>query len=356
MKLGGNWFGTAVGCPPCASRGKRAGGGYISAVASIAGALFLMASTGMAETEKPKIYFSFDTELVVNAITDGVSATGYDLEKLEPRAAFEEFCSSKKPSIVVSVAEMSSHFEDICKTNEFGKVAKAELGFMTFVLVQKASDPPMTLTERQLYLALAELVPGDDDLELSAVSKWSDVDPALPDLPVKIILAPQGLESRGVFDGSAMVAGCRDISHIKRIFEADDRSAVCLKLRKDVVVEVSGSAAKLEALKNSGGGSITMLPDADYEKNKSWLRIIPFNGLLPTPESVVAEDYTLTVPVYVYAHTEQLSGDTLVPAVRSWFLEAISERAVHETGYLDQFGFTSLPTATREWQRKAYSE
>lgn len=323
-----------------------------------AGAFLLLPTTVLAEPNKPIVFHTLNLETFARAITDAISGADYELKPVYP-PDMEEACASGKlgePAVLLSSLELPAYIQEICGGELSGGIAKAELGFVTHVLVQKASDPPLRLSADQLYRALAKRIPAKDGFEANEARQWSDVDPELPNLPIDIILPSDGMSDRSIFDAEVLVGGCRDYEAVKLIFASESRLDVCVELRDGVASEVADAAARLIALRQKGSGSIAFVPDSIYESNQDSLRVIPFNGVLPTPEDIIAEDYTLTTPLYVYAHEEQVSGDQQVPAIRNWFLEAISERAIGDAGYLRQYGFISVPTAVREWQRKEYTE
>lgn len=323
----------------------------------LVGAIFLStASLARAADQQVEIVFSSSAAQVAQSVTQALSGHNYELKEMHSRVALEEFCKSdnvSKPMIVLSAVEMPAHIEDDCGE---GAVAKAELGYVALVLVQKSSDAPMTLTQRQIYLALAEFVASGETAERNKAKNWSDVDAALPNLPIKVFLPNEKQATRGIFDSEVMVAGCREFPAIRKIFEAETRMARCLKLQPELVGYDDTETERLAALKASGPGSVALVTEGAELDTGNSFRVIPFNGMLPTPEDIASEHYTLSIPLFLYARSEHLSEEEGIPAVRAWFLEAISERAIGENGYLHRFGFANLPTATRDWQRRAFSE
>lgn len=283
----------------------------------------------------------------------------FEITEMNSAPALELMCSAKSatdPVLVLSAMTITPAIADQCVANGISALTEAQLGFLTLVLVQKSSDPPFVLTPRDLYRTLASDVPADDGFDINTVQNWADVNPKLPALPIKMILAPHPGVTRSIFEAEVLVAGCRTYDAIQNIYEAAPRVAKCTGMRPETIQEVDDVSARVEALRHAEPGAVALFPVNVYEENKDWMRVIPFNGFMPAPEDVNREDYTLSAPIYVYTHPALVTGGAVNPGVRAWFNEALSENAIGDDGYLKTMGLTVLPRVTREWQRKAFAE
>jgi phosphate transport system substrate-binding protein len=292
-------------------------------------------------------------------VAKALNGVSFEITELNSVPALELMCAAKNaasPVLVLSAMTITPAIADQCVANGISALTEAQLGFLTLVLVQKSSDPPFVLTPRDLYRALASDVPADDGFAINTTRNWADVNPKLPALPIKMILSPRPGVTRSIFEADALVAGCRKYDAIGNIYEAAPRIAKCTNMRGDAIEEVDDAAARVEALRNTEPGAVALFPVNIYEENKDWLRVIPFDGFMPTPEDVNREDYTLSVPIYVYTHPELVTGGAVNADVRAWLSEALSENAIGDDGYLKTIGLTVLPKVTREWQRKAFAE
>jgi phosphate transport system substrate-binding protein len=117
-------------------------------------------------------------------------------------------------------------------------------------------------------------------------------------------------------------------------------------------VEEDDTPKRIEALKRSPAGAILLTSYDVYLENQAWTRLIPINGVQPSPETIVQEDYTLTTPLFLIAKSN-LFRDTggRHSAVFAWLTEALSERAIGSSGYLAKSGLMPLPLAKREAER-----
>ena len=289
----------------------------------------------------------------VNIVNRLAGVSPIEMTELDSIDALQKLCDPANggiPSVAVVVTTITASISDKCVSNGIGELLEASLGFGTMVLAQKASDPPMSLSSKVLYQALAHDVPDDESFKLNTANTWSDVDASLPKLDIRLIVGSLGTAARKVFEDEAMVGGCRQFDAVQSIFDAKTRVSTCTKFKKGAVLEVDSLDERVAALRAAAPGAVAVLPINVALKHKDRMRIIPFDGFLPTPESINAEDYVLTVPFYVYVRPEDLAKEG---PVRLWMWEILSEEAIGDKGYGKDGGLTELPAATREWQRRS---
>ena len=300
---------------------------------------------------------------IAKRFADGVSkalnGASFEINEMNSVPALELMCAgvnTAKPDLVLSATTIPPSIEEQCVANGISGLTEAQLGFLTLVLVQKSSDTPFMLAPKDLYLALASDVPSDDGFAVNKSRNWADVNPKLPALPIKMILAPHPGVTRKIFEASALAAGCRKFDLIQNIYEAAPRTAKCTDMRGEVIEEIDDPIPRIEALRNAEPGAVALVTYDIYEENRDWLRVMPFDGFMPNSEDINREDYVLTSPIYVYTHPDLVTGDASNAVGRAWLIEALSENAIGDDGYLKAIGLTVLPKVTREWQRKALGE
>ena len=295
----------------------------------------------------------------VEGVSKAFNGASIEITEMNSVPALELMCAgmnAAKPDLVLSATTIMPSIADQCVANGISVLTEAQLGFLTLVLVQKSSDTPFMLTPRDLYLALASDVPSDDGFTVNKSRYWADVNPKLPALAIRMVLAPRPGVTRSIFEANALVAGCRKYDVIQNIYEAAPRTAKCTDMREEVIEEVDDAILRVEALRNSEPGAVALVTYDIYDENRDWLRVMPFDGFMPTSEDVIREDYLLTAPIYVYTRPELVTGDASNAVGRAWLIEALSENAVGDDGYLKAIGLTVLPKVTREWQRRALGE
>lgn len=317
------------------------------------------ANSARAEPEAFEIVTSPSALPFVKVIADAANVKDFKMTEMDSYVALEDLCANKFHGgqvLVVTAMPITPGLAATCADKGVSQLFDAQLGFLTLVLVQKASDPALSLTSKQLYQALAKRVPDDDELVENTSQQWSDIDPALPETAIKAIVAPHPATSRAIFDAEALVGGCRQFPVIQNIFYSEPRVEACTSTREAVLLEVDDPALRLDAIREAEPGAVGLISKFAFDANKDWLRIVPFEGKLPTPQDINAEDYNLTSPIYVYADRTAVDGADKAGLLRVWLDEALGEAAIGETGYLSSLGFTFIPSATREWQRQSLSQ
>jgi phosphate transport system substrate-binding protein len=258
----------------------------------------------------------------------------------------------EKDRVVLTTIPITSRASDICVKNGITHLIEAQLGYFAFALFQKRSDPTMELDSATVFKALAREVPSDQRFVPNASVKWSDVSTSLPDLPIGVLL-PSGTPLRRLFDIEVLIDGCRKFELIQSIFNAKSREDHCTTVREDVVREIVDGQTRLDAMRSSPPGTVSIFSIMITEKNKDWLRTIPFNGYEPTLQDVNVENYTLSIPIYVYANSDSVFRGGVESNSKRFIKEILSEAAIGENGYLMQRGLMMLPSATRDWQRRS---
>lgn len=306
-----------------------------------------------AESSVLKISASPMAEELVRSISNAAAIGPVETSELNSIPALEQMCKGAGetiPSVVVSVSQITPAISDMCASNGIDALFEASLGYVTLVLVQKSSDPEMKLSSKALYKALAAQVPDDESFHPNTARTWSEADSTLAVLDILLIIAPRPGRSRAVFENEVMVGGCRQFKVAQNIFDASSRVATCTEFKVGSFLEVDDIDPRVQALREAAPGAIAVLPINVALKNKEWMRIIPFDGFMPTPENINAEDYNLTAPVYVYARPEDLNKDG---SVRNWMNEALSEEAIGDKGYGKDLGLIELPLSMRDLQRNS---
>ena len=265
---------------------------------------------------------------------------------------FSAFCRPPSPEtvdIILSSREMTRTEEERCAQAGVRNIIEGQLGYFAQVLLQKIDEPPLSLTTNDIYRAFAAVIPSAEEFKSNATKVWNDLNVTYPKSAIRLFITSTAQGSRRVFDFEAMADGCRNVPQIREIFGATQRTTLCTNLRKDVVVEDDSTPNRLEALKKAPAGALLLTSYDVYLENQVWTRLVPINGVRPSPEAVVQEDYTLTTPLFIIAKGNlfrSLEGQN--SSLFPWLTEAFSERAIGNNGYLVKSGLMPLSLSKRE--------
>lgn len=299
------------------------------------------------------------TQFIVDAVSATAAAAGVpppaSREEMLSIDALKQMCSATvSRRIYIGHASIPPELAAECSRNGIPELLEARFGFITLVLVQKAGEPRLDLSAKDIYLGLAKRVPHETGFIDNAAKTWRDVDPKKPDTPIHFVLPPQRFAIRDIFEIEALAGGCWHFPVVKDVFLAKDREALCRTMREDMFEEAYTDQERIELLKKAPPGSVAFITLEAYQKNKESLELLAFNGVEATPETLAAEDYVLALPVYLYVNAKDLKNEDGGNALADWIWEALSERALGPSGYLTKSTSLSiLPMAEREWQRRS---
>ncbi|MGB5246365.1 MAG: PstS family phosphate ABC transporter substrate-binding protein [Woeseia sp.] len=238
---------------------------------------------------------------------------------------------------------------DNCAKNGVSEIIEVKIGYDGIVVANSVDTDPVTLTRRDIFMALAKEVPGDKDGELIAnpYQKWNEVNPALPAADIEVLGPPPTSGTRDAFLELAMEGGCTTVPWIKALKNTDgDRyKAICHTIREDGGYVEAGEndnliVQKLQANPAAFGIFGFSFLDQNAEKVQGAL----VDGVEPTFEAIADGSYPVSRPLYFYAKKAHMD---VIPGLRGFLREFTSERAWGEDGYLSYRGLIPMPEEER---------
>jgi phosphate transport system substrate-binding protein len=246
-----------------------------------------------------------------------------------------------------------SEFDD-CAKNGVDGIIEVKIGFDGITITQSKAGPPLKVTMAQVFLALADQVPGADGKLVANPNKtWSDIDKSLPNIKIEVLGPPPTSGTRDAFHELFMEVGADEIPALQAL-KKEDRKAfdkAWKSLRRDGAYVEAGEndnviVAKLEANKNAFG----IFGYSFLEENASKLRGATIEGVEPSFEAIASGKYKGSRPLFVYFKKQHIG---VVPGLDKFIAEYVSEKAMGKEGYLSRKGLVPLPTADADVARKA---
>ncbi len=249
-----------------------------------------------------------------------------------------------------------SEFDD-CTKNGVNGIIEIKVGFDGITIAQSKAGAPLKLTMGQVFLALADQVPGADGKLVANPNKtWSDVDKALPNVKIEVLGPPPTSGTRDACHELFMEVGAGEIPALQELRKSDRKAfdKAWKSLRRDGPYVEAGEndnviVAKLEANKNAFG----IFGYSFLEENAAKLRGVPIEGVEPTFEAIASGKYKGSRPLFVYAKKQHIG---VVPGLDKFIAEYVSEKAMGRDGYLSRKGLVPLPAAEAAAVRKAAIE
>jgi phosphate transport system substrate-binding protein len=253
------------------------------------------------------------------------------------------------PDIANSSRAIKQSEVGACVENGVTDITEVKIGYDGIVFANAITAEPVSLTRKDLFLALAKQVPGNAEGELIAnpYRKWNDVNASLPDMKIEVLGPPPTSGTRDAFVELAMEGGCKSIPWINQLkkTDGDKYKSICHTIREDGAFIEAGEndnliVQKLEANPSAFGIFGFSFLDQNAEKVKG----AAIDGTVPTFEAIADGRYPVSRPLYFYVKKAHAG---VIPGLRGYLREFTSERAWGDEGYLTDRGLIPLPAEER---------
>ena len=125
------------------------------------------------------------------------------------------FCSglgTEHPDITNASRRIKSKEVNKCAENGVKDITEIKVGYDGIALANSKSGPSLKLSLKEVYLALAKVVPADSDGEKvkpNPYKMWNEINPSLPAKPILVIGPPPTSGTRDAFNELAIERGCK---------------------------------------------------------------------------------------------------------------------------------------------------
>jgi phosphate transport system substrate-binding protein len=229
-----------------------------------------------------------------------------------------------------SRAIKSSEWED-CQKNGVKDIVEVIIGNDGIAFANSVKGPKLNLTRKQLWMALAEHGPKPQ--------KWNEIDPSLPDAKINVLIPPPTSGTRDAWDSLVMGKGCP--AAVKEKNKKD-----CEVIREDGAAVEAGEndtliVQKLEADPKAFG----IFGFSYLESNSDKIQAADIEGVEITIDSIQDYSYPIARPLFFYVKKAHVG---VIPGLKEYVEEFVSEDAIGEEGYLIDAGLVPLADAKRK--------
>jgi phosphate transport system substrate-binding protein len=237
---------------------------------------------------------------------------------------------------------------DECAKNGVTDIGEITVGFDGLTMAHAKGATEFKLSKQQIFLALAENVPGADGKLIPNPNKtWADIDKSLPAEAIEVLGPPSTSGTRDSFLELVMEKGAAKLPGMEELKKADAKAfeKVWKSIRKDGPYVEAGEndnliVQKLEANPNALG----IFGFSFLEENLNKVKGISIEGALPTYESIASGEYKVARPLFVYVKKQHIG---VIPGLGEFVAEYASEKAMGAEGYLSAKGLVPLPEDKR---------
>ncbi len=260
------------------------------------------------------------------------------------------FCAGvgvEHPDMTNSSRRIKKSEVELCSKNGVRGIVEMKVGYDGIAVANSKKAKALSLTPRDLYLALAKDVPANADgskLQANPYKTWKDVNPKLPALKIEVLGPPPTSGTRDAFVELVMDKGCATFSAIKKMSKKPRRAA-CRTMREDGAFVEAGENDNLIVQKlDANPDAFGIFGFSFLDQNTDKLQGAAINGAKPEFETIADGSYPVSRPLFVYikkAHLDVIAG------MREFLAEYASEKAWGDEGYLTDKGLIPMPKKER---------
>ena len=226
-----------------------------------------------------------------------------------------------------------------CLANGVDNVTEVLLGYDGLSIAHSIDGPDLDLSKAQLFQALASEVEVGGAIVPNPNRKWSDIDPALPDIPIQVFGPPPTSGTRDAFVELVMHAGCAAFPAIEALDEAR-KAEVCERMRQDGPFIEAGENDNLIVQRLvSDPTTLGIFGYSFLFENTDKLKAVAIDGVAPNTETIASGDYAVSRPLYIYIKNAHRG---VIANLAEFVEEYMSDDALGADGYLAERGLVTL--------------
>ena len=263
------------------------------------------------------------------------------------------FCSgvgSATPDITNASRAIKSSEIKLCAKNGIKDIIEVTVGYDGIVLANTTAAKQISLSRREIFLALAKNIPNPDGSETlvdNPYKTWNEINPALPTTKIEVLGPPPTSGTRDAFAELALEGGCKTFPFIKAIKKQDKKKykAICHGVREDGAYVEAGENDNLIVQKLVANPSaLGVFGYSFLEQNSDKVQGSIIDGQLPTFDAIAEGEYPVSRSLFFYVKKAHIG---VIPGIEEYLAEFTSEKAMGEYGYLAEKGMIPMTDEER---------
>tara|TARA_Y100000004_G_C8891202_1_gene402125 strand:- start:22 stop:1008 length:987 start_codon:yes stop_codon:yes gene_type:complete len=227
--------------------------------------------------------------------------------------------------------------------NENGvDLTEIKVGYDGIVVAHSINGTPLNISKKELGMALIAKVPQEDGTWINnPFKKWSDINPDLPDIPIRVMGPPTTSGTRASFVEMVNEKGyCKKDPVAKAALKAAGmKSKSCRAMRTDGAFIEAGEQDNLIVQKlQEDTGTYGIFGFSYLDQNTDVIKGAIIDGGKPSFEAIADGSYSISRALYFYVKHAHVD---VVPGVRAYMKEWTKHW--DEDGMLADAGMVPLP-------------
>ena len=228
------------------------------------------------------------------------------------------------------------------------KIVEIKVGYDGIVLANSKKSNIVKLSTRDIYMALAEKVPANEDgseLQDNPYQTWKDVNPNLPDVKIEVLGPPPTSGTRDAFVELAMDAGAKTFPALKELRGSskagkNEFKKIARTIREDGAFIEAGENDNLIIQKlDQNPNALGIFGFSFLDQNTDKIQGSIVNGAEPTFDNILVGDYPISRSLFFYVKKNHIR---MKPSITQFVKEFTSLSAMGEDGYLVEKGLIPL--------------
>ena len=266
------------------------------------------------------------------------------------------FCSgigTSHPDITNASRRIKISEIERCSKNGIKNIVEVKVGFDGIVLANSKKSKQMSLSLKQLYSALAKVVPIEGRMVPNPYKMWSEIDPSLPAVKIEVLGPPPTSGTRDAFVELAMEGGAKKFPMLKAIRKANKKNfkAIAHGIREDGSFVEAGENDNLIVQKlEANPAAFGIFGFSFLDQNSDKLQGSLVSGVAPEFELIADGKYPISRTLFFYVKRAHVGT---VPGLKEFVAAFTHEKAWGPEGYLADKGLIPMPHADRMMVRKS---
>ena len=223
----------------------------------------------------------------------------------------------------------------ICVKNGVTDITGMMVGFDGIAIAQSKSNGEFALTKEQLFLALADEVPGKDGkLMKNPYKTWNEIDAKLPNRKITVYGPPTTSGTRDSFDEMVMEAAS------KKFDAYGDKKGKYKAIRQDGGFVPAGENDNLIVQKlTKDTAAFGIFGYSFLEENGDKVNGATVDGIAPTSENISSGKYPISRSLVIYAKNSHRGK---VKGIEEVFKLYVDDKMVGQKGVLKTIGLVPM--------------
>jgi phosphate transport system substrate-binding protein len=278
------------------------------------------------------------------------------IESTGTGGGFKLFCAGAgvdSPDLANASRRIKQSEVDLCAQNGVTEITEVKIGYDGIVLANSKKVPRVSLTLRQVFLALAKEVPTPGGKLVANPNRtWKDVGLAFPTTKIEVLGPPPTSGTRDAFNELALEGGCKSFPELAALEKSDKAKfeKVCRSVREDGAYVEAGENDNLIVQKlTANPNAIGVFGFSFLDQNTNVIQGSIVDGVQPTFDNIKDGKYPVSRSLYIYVKNAHVKS---IPGIREYVAEFTSEKAIGDDGYLADRGLIPAPVAERAKYRE----